>query len=250
MTAALYILEGALSIQAAIESRWREVYEVLIDENKRADRRLNRLRRGAAAAGAAISYLPRSAIDQLASGTSHGGAIAKAGARAFSALEDLLPAQGTAFIVMLDGIEDPYNFAAAARALYAAGAHGIVLRPRNWTSASAVVGRASAGAIERIPLAIAEGAADAAAFFRAHGLRVAAAAKTEGARSIYQADLSIPLFLLIGGERRGVTRSFLRHADLQLAIPYGREFAQSLGTVGAVSVIAFEVMRQRNGGLT
>ena len=246
MPADQFLLEGILSIQAAIEAGWREVHQVLIDENKRYDRRLSALRKQADAAGIAVSYVPRSTIDQLSSGDSHGGALAQAGERRFCELSDLQPKDAAAFIVMLDGIEDPYNFSGAIRALYASGADGVVLRPRNWTSASALVGRASAGTIERLPLAIAESAAEAAEFYRGHGLKIAATAATEGAQSVFCAELSEPLFLLIGGERRGVTRSFLRSADLQLRIPYGREFGHSLGTVAAASVIAFEVMRQRS----
>lgn len=245
MTEEESILEGSLTVQAALQSGWREIYEILIAEQKRNDRRLGRLQRQAEAAGIKVSYRSRSEIQALASGESHGGVLARAGERRFCRLEDLLPAAGAAFIVMLDGIEDPYNFAGAARALYAAGADGIVLRPRNWTSAGALVGRASAGAIERMPLAIAESASAAAAFFRAQGLTVAAAAKSDRALSIYQADLSLPLFLLIGGERRGVTRSFLATVDLQLLIPYGRDFGPAIGTVGAAAIIAFEAMRQR-----
>lgn len=63
--------------------------------------------------------------------------------------------------------------------------------------------------------------------------------------SIYEADLSGPLFLVIGGERRGITRSFLDQADLLLEIPYAQPFDQSLGTTAATAVLAFEVMRQR-----
>lgn len=245
MPAESHILEGYLSIQAALEAGFRAVHQILIVENKRHDRRLGRLRRQAQAAGAPISFVSRAAIEKCASGSSHGGLIARVSERRFCQLHELLPKDGAAFIAMLDGIEDPYNFAGALRALYAAGADGAVLRPRNWSSASALVGRASAGTIERLPLAIAETAAEAAEFYRDRGLVIACAAKTESAPSVYEADLTLPLFLLIGGEKRGVTRSFLRAADLPLRIPYGREFAQSLGTVGAASVIAFEAMRQR-----
>ena len=238
-------LEGILSIQAALSSGFRKVHQVLIDENKRFDRRLNELRRSAESAGVDVRFVPRSAIDDRASGESHGGVIAEVGDRRFCQLADLLPAKDAAFIVMLDGIEDPYNFAGAIRALYAAGAHGAVVRPRNWTSAAALVGRASAGTIERLPLAVAEGAAGAADFYRGRGLVIACAASDERSKSLYRTDLTPPLFLLIGGERRGVTRSFQRAADLSLRIPYGREFASALGAVSAASVIGFEVMRQR-----
>ena len=238
-------LEGHLSIQAAVEAGWRDIHQILIDEKKQYDRRLSALRRQAEIAGLDVSIDSSDTINQIASGASHGGVLAEVGERRFCGLADLLPAARAAFIVMLDGIEDPYNFAGAVRILYAAGAGGVVLRPRNWTSATAIVGRASAGTVERMPLALADSAAMAADFYRGRGLQIAAAASTKGAFSLHSADLSQPLFLLIGGERRGVTRSFRQTADLTLAIPYGRNFEQSLGTVGATAVIAFEIMRQR-----
>jgi 23S rRNA (guanosine2251-2'-O)-methyltransferase len=130
------------------------------------------------------------------------------------------------------------------RALYAAGADGLVVRPRNWMSAAGVVARSSAGATEWIPTAVAETVFDAADVARAHGLTIACAAK-DRAVSIYETDLAIPVFCVIGGEKRGITRSFADRADVRLKIPYGRHFPRSLGTASAVAVLAFEAMRQR-----
>lgn len=240
------LLEGWLSIQAALDAGSRPIHQLCLDEGKRYDWRLNQLARQAAAAGIHLSYRPRADIDELASGTSHGGMVAVVGERRFVSLAGLLEADAAAFIIMLDGVEDPYNFGGAIRALYAAGAHGLVVRPRNWTSASAIVGRASAGASERIKLAIAQNAAEAAGFFRARGLLIAQTANTDDATALFAADLTQPLFLLIGGERRGLTRSLPQRTDMQLRIPYGREFSGSLGTISAAAIIAFEVMRQRS----
>jgi 23S rRNA (guanosine2251-2'-O)-methyltransferase len=111
-------------------------------------------------------------------------------------------------------------------------------------SAAAVVARASAGASERIATAVAETAQDAADAFRARGLVIAVTDITR-AVDVYDADLTEPLFLLVGGEKRGVTRAFADAADVRLRIPYGRDFRMSLGTAGAAAVLAFEVMRQR-----
>ena len=243
------LLEGRLAVQAAIEAGWRDVHRILIDSRKRYDRRLSVLLRQADEANIPVSFVTKDAVQQRAGGKSHGGVLAEVGERRFCDPADLLPVERAAFIVMLDGIEDPYNFAGAVRCLYAAGVDGLVLRPRNWTSAGAIVGRASAGAIERMPLAIAETAAQAADFYRAQGLQIAVAAKSARSRSPDQADLTRPTFLLIGGERRGVTRSFAQSADLTLEIPYGRDFDQSLGTVAATAIIAFEVKRQREPAL-
>ncbi|MCY4464591.1 MAG: RNA methyltransferase [Chloroflexi bacterium] len=240
------LLEGRLSVQAALDAGSRTIHQLLIDEKKRYDWHLSQIARQADAAGIPLTYRPRADIDGMAIGTSHGGLVAVVGERRFSSLDALMEVDSAAFIVMLDGIEDPYNFGGVIRALYVAGAHGLVVRPRNWTSASAIVGRASAGASERIPMAIAQNSAEAAEFFRAQGLVIVQTDNIDHSTALFSADLTQPLFLLIGGERRGLTRSMLQRADMQLRIPYGREFSGSLGTVSAAAIIAFEVMRQRS----
>jgi 23S rRNA (guanosine2251-2'-O)-methyltransferase len=95
-----------------------------------------------------------------------------------------------------------------------------------------------------MPTAVAETAEAAADFYRQQSLTVACTSQEE-ATSIYEADLTDGTFLLIGGERRGITRSFLTQADLRLHIPYGRPFTYSLGAAAATAILAFEVRRQR-----
>lgn len=245
-------LEGIVSVMAALAAGSRPVYAVYIqqDARQRHDRKLARLVDTAVAAHIPVQHVDEAVINGHAGGKSHGGVLARVGPRRFLTCADLLAgmAAGTAvpFIAMLDGIEDPFNFGQAVRALYAAGADGLVLRPRNWLSAAGTVARASAGASEWLPTAVAETAEEAAAFFRQQGLTIACASHEE-AVSVYEADLTRPLFVLIGGEKRGITRSFLHQADLRLQIPYGRtNFNQSLGTAAATAVISFEIMRQRN----
>ncbi|MCY4021135.1 MAG: RNA methyltransferase [Chloroflexi bacterium] len=245
MKTSAFSLEGALSVSAALKAGRRQVFEVLIDKNKRFDQRLDEVRLRAKQAAVKLKYVPSTEIEEYATGNSHGGVIALAGERQFECINDLLPPDTPAFVAMLDGIEDPYNFGFALRALYAAGADGLVLRERNWTSASAIVGRSSAGASEMMPIALVESALEAANFFRQRGLVVATAAKSSTSLSLFEAELTRPVFVVFGGERRGVTRSFQRGADLLLEIPYGRPFGQSLGTVSAVAILAYEVMRQR-----
>jgi 23S rRNA (guanosine2251-2'-O)-methyltransferase len=237
------VLEGLISVQAALHSGSREIHAIYIQRDRR-QRSIARLEQRARSAGILVRRVDDDAIAAQASGRSHGGIIALVGPRRFLGLEDLIAGTDLPFVVMLDGIEDPFNFGAAVRALYAAGADGLVVRPRNWMSAAGIVARASAGATERLPTAVAETALAAASIFRECGLAVGCAMKRR-AVSIYEADLAIPLFLVIGGEKRGVTRSFVDRADLRLRIPYQRRFPQSLGTASAVAILAFEVMRQR-----
>lgn len=240
----LAILEGFVSVRAALKAGSRPIHAILVRRDKW-DRGIAWLEHAARDAGIPFERADTAEIDTIAQGTTHGGVIARVGPRQFAPLSDLAADEAAPFVAMLDGVEDPFNFGQAVRALYAAGAHGLVVRPRNWLSAAGIVARASAGASEWMPTAVAETALDAAEHFRARGLTIACTAQ-QGATSIYAADLRGPLFLVIGGERRGITRSFLDQADLLLEIPYGRAFDQSLGTTAATSALAFEVMRQRS----
>jgi 23S rRNA (guanosine2251-2'-O)-methyltransferase len=150
---------------------------------------------------------------------------------------------------MLDGIEDPFNFGQAVRALYAAGVDGLIVR-RSWETAVGTVTRASAGASELLPTATTGSADEAATASRLAGLRVACAVSDPTAAELHDVDLTGSVFLLIGGERRGVTRSFVEDADVLLRIGYGRERAPELGAAAAAAIIGFEALRQRRASET
>lgn len=243
----IIILEGQIAVTAALQGSVRDVERVLVREGRNRGK-LRHFLRTVREAGLLAEFVSADEIDQLATGHSHGGILAIATQRRFVQLQDLLPTdhvrEHSASIIMLDGVEDPYNLGQAMRAFYAAGIDGLVLRPREWFSAETTIVRASAGASELLPIAEADSAEEAAAFFKEHGLQIACAAK-QNSVSIYEADLRQPHFLLIGGAKRGVTRSFLRSADLVLEIPYARNFPHSLGTTASAAMFASEIMRQR-----
>ena len=146
---------------------------------------------------------------------------------------------------MLDGVEDPYNFAHAVRALWAAGCTGLVVRQRNWYEAASLIGRASAGATELVPTAVVESAQDAAAFFKTCRLHIIAADEADNATPVHDCDLTRSIFMMIGGEHRGIAKAALQLADEKIIVPYARPFPVSLGTVAAASAIGFETLRQR-----
>lgn len=180
-------------------------------------------------------------IDALATGGSHGGILTLCSERTIPVLtEDTIVEGG--FYVMIEGIEDPYNFGYALRSLYAAGVDGVLLTPRNWMTAAGVVCRASAGASEQMPLYVAE-STDAARLFHRRGYRVLAS-DLEKSSPMWESDLSLPLLLIVGGERRGISRALLEHCDGVVRIAYGREFSAALSAASAATVLAFEVLRQ------
>jgi 23S rRNA (guanosine2251-2'-O)-methyltransferase len=237
------VLEGMIAVTAALEAQCRDIHMIYIRDEKR-DADALRIGRLAASARVPVERVSADIIAQHASGGTHGGILALVGERRYVDFEALISHSAPPFVVMLDGVEDPFNFGQAIRACYVAGAHGLVIRARNWQQSAGVVARASAGAAERMATAVADSADEAAAYFRSRGLRIAVS-DSQRAVSIYEADLTQPLFLLIGGERRGITRAFADKADLRLKIPYGRPFDYALGTTVATAALVFEVMRQR-----
>jgi len=237
------LLEGLISVRAALLAGSRPIHAIYIDRD-RWDPEIGRLAKSADKAGVPVQRVGRAEIDAMAHGSTHGGVAATAGERRFVSLETLVAATPRPFIAMLDGIEDPFNFGSAVRSLYAAGVDGLVLRARNWMSAAGTVARASAGASELITAAIADDAGAAIRLYRARGLSIACSSEQAG-RPMYETDLSGPIFLLVGGEKRGIHKSLLTQADVLLRIPYGRRFGQALDTASATAVLAFEIMRQR-----
>ena len=147
------------------------------------------------------------------------------------------------FYVMLEGIEDPYNFGYCLRSLYAAGVDGILVGERNWFSAAGVVCRASAGASELFEIA----AGDPATLidvFHEKGYTVIAADKTDDAVPVYDTTVTRPVLLVVGGEKRGITRAVLEKCDKVVSLDYGRRFGAALSAASAASILAFEIYRQ------
>lgn len=242
------IFEGMTSLRAVLRSNSREIKRVRFDreKTKKKARELDFIKQMSRERGFELILCERELIDSVATGTSHGGVIFECGDRALpdiSYLPSAPPSDGIdGFYVMLDGIEDPYNFGYALRSIYAAGAAGAVLSPRNWMSAAGVVCRASAGASELLPMYVAE-PEEAASFLKSIGYTIVCAGIRDSV-SVYDCRLTTPLLLIVGGEKRGISSGLLSLADCVVRLDYGRRFSGSLSTASAASILAYEVMRR------
>ena len=181
-------------------------------------------------------------IEKYTIGSSHGGIIAIAGERSIERLHASSEIKSNGFYVMIQGIEDPYNFGYALRSLYACGVDGIILSERNWMSAAGVVARSSAGASEELPMFTAD-ASEAVSIFKDYGYKVVCA-DLDTDNVLGECALPYPIFLIVGGERRGISRDILSLADKLVKIEYAREFRASLSAASATTMFAYEIMRQ------
>lgn len=238
------VFEGMTSVSSVINSEYsdRKIIKVIYDaaREEKLARALAYLRRKSAQLGFEIEKADAEALDSLTVGQTHGGVAALCTPRTIRDItdEDIKPG---GFYVYIEGIEDPYNFGFALRSVYAAGASGALLSPRNWMSAAGVVCRSSAGASELMPLYTAgDNFIDK---FRVKGYKIYCA-DAENAQSVYDTDCSFPLLLVVGGEKRGISRALLSQADKIIKLDYGRDFKEALSAASAASVLAFEIMRQ------
>ncbi|MBE6611179.1 MAG: RNA methyltransferase [Ruminococcaceae bacterium] len=247
------IFEGMTSIRAVLDAirsckSDRRIIRVMVAESKQKSRakELSYLRAMSHQYDFPIEVLPDESFDQLTLGASHGGLLMETTARTIPMLsEDILSGidEKNRFFVMIEGIEDPYNFGYALRSLYAAGCTAVILSPRNWMSAAGIVCRASAGASELADTFICSSPADCAKIMQNLGVKIVCCDMKDSV-SIYNADLKKPLFLAVGGEKRGLSRELLNAADAVVRLDYGREFKNALSAASAAAIAGFEVVRQ------
>jgi len=241
MTSIRSILQG---VRAGVNDRGIE--RIIFDKNKyeKNAKNIGYLRAVSKEYGFEVLESDAFEIEKITVGTSHGGIIAIAKERTIPCLNSSSTIKPNGFYCMIQGIEDPYNFGYSLRSLYACGCDGIILPERNWMSAAGVVARSSAGASELFPMftASAEAAAD---IFHSIGYKIVCADERTD-NILGKCELSLPLLLIVGGEKRGISKSLLEKTDILVKIDYAREFRSSLSAASASTMFAYEIMRQNS----
>ena len=247
--AASNIFEGMTSIRAIISSidagiSDRHIEKIIFDQDKikKISKEVGYFKAVSGKYGFELEGSDIETIEKYTLGNSHGGIIALCSERTIPPLSSLNPLPENGFFVMIQGIEDPYNFGYSLRSLYACGCSGVILPKRNWMSAAGVVARSSAGASELFSMYSAE-AIEAAEFFKSNGYNIVCADENTD-NILGKCELRLPLLLIVGGEKRGISASLMNLADTVVKIPYARHFPASLSAASATTIIAYEIARQ------
>jgi 23S rRNA (guanosine2251-2'-O)-methyltransferase len=174
----------------------------------------------------------------------HQGVVAEVAPYPYADPEALL-GRDRALLVALDEVVDPHNLGAVARVAECAGADGLLITGRRSASVTGAVCRASAGAVEHLPIARVRNLAEALLAARRPGLWSYAAAA--GAEQRYDgADYRDGTVFVLGAEGRGLRPRVRDACDVRVAIPMGGR-VESLNVSTAAAVLLFEAVRQRNG---
>ncbi len=236
--------EGAISILSILKNDSRPVFQIyLLPQAKKDERNIMRLLSLAKKKKIPVTSADDAFFQSVTTGHTHGGVIARVGQRRMVSVEEVFE-KGNGFVFLICGIEDPFNFGCAVRSFYAAGAGGMILTPRNWLSCAGVTIRSSAGTTEALPCACYESPTALCTIAKEKGYRVVCACEKDSV-DLFFADLEKPIFLIVGGEKRGISREFLDAADEKIRIPYGRAFKGSLTASAASAICAFEVLRRQ-----
>ena len=198
--------------------------------------------------GIVVVECDRRKLDGMSHTHSHQGVIALAAVREYASVDDILNAAEEKgeppLIVVCDELSDPHNLGAVIRTADAAGAHGVIIPKRRSVGLTWAVGKASAGAVEHLPVARVGNLASTLEELKARGLWVYAA-DMDGAPWC-QTDFTGPVALVIGSEGRGVSRLVKEKADFVVSLPLKGKI-NSLNASVAAGILCYEVSRQRGG---
>jgi 23S rRNA (guanosine2251-2'-O)-methyltransferase len=187
--------------------------------------------------------VPASELARLAGSPDHQGVVAEVDPYPYADPSSLLD-RPDALVVALDQVQDPRNLGAVCRSAEAAGAAGLVIPSRRSAAVTAAACKASAGAVEHLPVARVTNLANWLTGAKDSGAWVYGA-EVSGAAPYAQADLSGKVVLVLGGEQRGLRRRVSETCDLLISIPV-RGRIGSLNVSAAAAVLLFEAARQRN----
>ena len=236
-------LEGRISVKAAMLAGNRTVSRIYVRDDLN-DRDTSFILHRAEERGIPTERMSEAQINDMAQGKTHGGILADAGERTFQELSACLE-NDCPFVVMLEGVEDPFNLGYVIRSLYSAGCTGLILRNRDWSWSENTIVRSSAGAYEYMNVILSDDMAETVRILKQHGLYAYAAMRRD-AISYFEAQFDRPILLCIGGEMRGLSSAVLKECDQNIYIPYANDFRAALNAAGASAALGFEVMRQRS----
>jgi len=199
-----------------------------------------------------IQYADKAALDRIAAqaseGGNHQGVAAYVSAHRYYEVEDLLDRVAERgedpFLILLDGIEDPHNLGAIIRTADGAGVHGIIIPKRRAVGLTETVAKASAGAVEYVPVAKVSNLVQTIEQLKAKGLWIGAC-DMDGS-NYYERDLTGPIAIVVGGEGSGVSRLIREKCDFILSIPMAGKIS-SLNASNAAAVLMYEISKQRKG---
>ncbi|MBU9720244.1 MULTISPECIES: 23S rRNA (guanosine(2251)-2'-O)-methyltransferase RlmB [Bacillaceae] len=194
-----------------------------------------------------VQFVPKAKLDQMVDGQ-HQGVVAQIAAYEYQDMSVLFKKaeerNEAPFFLLLDELEDPHNLGSIIRTADAVGAHGVIVPKRRSVGLTSTVAKASAGAIEHVPVARVTNLARTMEDLKKQGLWFVGT-DAKGKEDYREVDLDMPVALVIGSEGKGMSRLVKEKCDFLVSIPLAGNVT-SLNASVAASLLMYEVYRRRH----
>jgi len=238
-------VEGRHPVLEALKAG-REINKIMVAEGSSGSS-LMEILAAAAKKNLIVQNVPKSKLDQIAPGRNHQGVIAYIAAKEYAELSDIIEnakkSTRPGLIIVLDEVEDPHNLGSILRSADAVGAHGIIIPKRRAVPLTSTVAKASAGAIEHIPVARVANISQTIEILKKEGFWVVGT-EVNTEKLYHQVDMTGPTVIVIGNEGKGLGEVVKKRCDYLVRLPMVGNI-QSLNAGVATGILLYEVLRQR-----
>ena len=241
------ILFGFHAVTVRLKTAPQSITEIHVDSSRR-DQRMRHFVERANVAGAKVIDSEDGRLTHLAGTTRHQGVVARVSALVLAhSIDDLLDAvTGAPLLLVLDGVTDPHNLGACLRVADGAGAHAVLAPKDHAVGLNATVAKVASGAADTVPYLMVTNLARTLNELKERDIRIVGTAD-DAPQTLFEADLSGPLALVLGAEGAGLRQLTRKTCDELVRIPM-MGAVESLNVSVASGVCLFEALRQRGGG--
>ena len=238
------ILFGFHAVTVRLKTAPETVVEIHVDASRR-DQRMRAFIERARETGAKLIDSDDARLASLGGSSRHQGVVARVTPIARStSLDDALDAiDGPPLLLVLDGVTDPHNLGACLRVADGAGAHAVIAPKDHAVGINATVAKVASGAAETVPYFMVTNLARTLKELKEREIRIVGTSD-DASKSLYEADLSGPVALVLGAEGSGMRQLTAKTCDQLVRLPM-RGAVESLNVSVASGVCLYEALRQR-----
>lgn len=194
-----------------------------------------------------INKVDKYKLDKMSQTENHQGVIAIVPPYEYCDVDDILEQAKSknekAFILILDGIEDPHNLGSIIRTAETAGVHGIIIPKRRAAAVNSTVSKVSAGAVEHVKITRVNNINEAIKYLKENDIWVCGTDMNTNTY-YYDQDYKMPVAIVIGSEGFGMSRLVKENCDFLVKIPMKGKITSLNASVSA-GIVMYEVVKQR-----
>jgi len=241
------LVYGRNSVEGILASSKRNINKIYLQKGIKYDEKIKKIVDLAKTNNIIIQEVPKEKLNMMA-GENHQGIAASVSPVEYIDFDDFLSSiqskTNNAMVIILDGVEDPHNLGSIIRTSVAAGADAIIIPRRRSSPVTPTVEKASAGAIDKIPIIQVTNLNKAIEKLKENHFWVIGA-ESSGEKYYFDIEYNdMNCAIITGGENQGISQLVKKNCDFLVKIPMPGNI-NSLNVANATSILIYEVIRQR-----